>query len=110
MKKKRRETTGTDIRGRELTFYEYKKELYAWSTEIISLNIPKWAHRVFCQDNEITFLHVPQGVLTLVCHGNNLVMLELPESVNYLSCDPDLFNYDECEVRTVEIQYVHEKL
>lgn len=60
---------------------------------------------VYCHDNLLTILKIPASVKEVWCQRNNLTSLELPDTLTHLSCDKELFDYDECTTQNVNIMY-----
>jgi hypothetical protein len=58
-----------------------------------------------CNNNGLENLTFHDEIYELSCFGNKLKNLKLNEKLRYLICDPELFNYDECKVKTVTIFY-----
>jgi hypothetical protein len=50
-------------------------------------------------------MDIPYGIRKLQCERNNFTSLEMPDSLEYLSCDKDLFDYDKCKLKAVDIYY-----
>jgi hypothetical protein len=51
-------------------------------------------------------LEIPEGITDVRCNNNHLTNLHLPDSVEWLMCDPDIFDYDKCKVKSVRIFYL----
>lgn len=79
--------------------------LYCWNNNLTTLELPKKIQKLYCGKNNITTLALPNGIKVVYCHHNKLKELQLPDSLMNLRCDHDLFNYNTCKVRHVDIVY-----
>jgi hypothetical protein len=60
---------------------------------------------VFAINHDLVEIDIPPSVRRVSCEHNHLKELKLPASVDMLSCDKELFDYDECVVKFVSIYY-----
>lgn len=79
-------------------------DYYPLKSIVVSENV----HRIDCMYCGLPELYIPQRVRTLECQGNNFKELKLPPNLFRISCDKDLFIYDECKAEMVDIYYQEE--
>jgi hypothetical protein len=91
--------------GECLRFFLDDDWLLADDMDLVSLSLPDTIRRIDCMYNYLTHLHIPNGVRHVECEMNDIKELVVPDSVVVLSCDKDLFIYDECKAEKVNIYY-----
>jgi hypothetical protein len=58
-----------------------------------------------CYDMCLTTLVIPEGEFNVYCRHNFLTELRLNKEINRVSCDKELFDYDTCQAKNVNIFY-----
>lgn len=89
----------------KLDLPEMCKSLYCEGNLLTEIKLQYTMVEVWCFNNKIKELDVPHGVEDLRCEGNEITTLYVPSSVDWLTCDKELFDYDTCSVKQVNIIY-----
>ena len=79
--------------------------VYCEKNLLTTLKIPRSVREIWCNDNLLSELKIPNDVQLLRCENNPLKKLNLPSSLSYLRCDKELFDYDTCNIKRVDIYY-----
>lgn len=85
--------------------YQVIDGLYCQVNLLTRLRVPQGVKTVICDVNQLEFLYLPDDIQQVYCDRNRLKDLDVPDSVIVLECDADLFEYDKCNVDTVNIFY-----
>jgi hypothetical protein len=84
---------------------ETNGDLYCDDIGATAIIIPLGVENIWCRNNKLTELELPEGIYTVVCNQNRLTSLNIPDSVETLMCDKDLFDYDTCKAKQINIYY-----
>jgi hypothetical protein len=80
--------------------------LYCYKNNCLKeISLPQSIERAYIGFNNLEHIDIPHNMIRLDVRFNNLKEIKIPESLIWLSCDKELFDYDKCNIRVVEIYY-----